>query len=168
MSIESLNDDPGAASADDARAILANFLATSQTAQAAAKSLRSGAEAAIRFADVEGEWRIRRDATGISLEQGKALDPDFELRLPPAAVHSVCARHDADIGDLGVTFFEHIVAKDPGRRIHVTVHSGLIKLTHRGWLGLLTRGGPKVILWLANRGLRGPGAVATALGRFQR
>jgi hypothetical protein len=72
------------------------------------------------------------------------------------------------MGDLGVMFFEHIVAKDPELKIHVTLRSGLVKLTGRGWLGLLARGGPTMLMWMTQRGLRGPGAIATALGRLKR
>lgn len=150
-------------------AALSSFLSNSSAAQAAATSLRPGAEVAITFTDVAGDWRIcRKDAAGLSLEPGKATDPDFELRIPPGAVNSICSRHDLDVGDLGVTFFEHIVGRDPELKIQVTLHSGLVKLTSRGWLGLLARGGPKVVIWMTQRGLRGAGAVATALGRLRR
>jgi hypothetical protein len=32
---------------------------------------------------------------------------------------------------------------------------------------LLTQGGSKILGWMAAKGLRGPGAVATALGRLR-
>ena len=38
----------------------------------------------------------------------------------------------------------------------------------RGWLGVLAAGGPKVIGWMAQKGLKGPGAVASALSRLKR
>ena len=159
----------GARSGERAHAVLSNFLSTSPAALAAASSLRVGAEAAITLTDVEGDWRIfRTEDSGILFESGKALDPDFDLRIPPAAIHSICSRHDSDAGDLGVTFFEHLVERDPALKITVKLHSGFIKLTSRGWLTLLARGGPKVVFWLANKGLRGPGGVATALGRLRR
>jgi hypothetical protein len=152
-----------------AHAALADFLLNSTAARAAATSLRAGAEVAIVFTDDAADWRIcRNDVSGITLEPVKATDPDFELRIPPGAVDSICSRDDADVGDLGVTFFEHIAVHDPDLKIHVTLHSGLIKLTSRGWLGLLTRGGPKVMVWMTKKGLRGPGAIATAIGRLKR
>jgi hypothetical protein len=37
-----------------------------------------------------------------------------------------------------------------------------------GWLGVLAAGGPKVIGWMAQKGLRGPSAVASALSRLKK
>ena len=150
-------------------AALATFLSNSPACRVAASALKAGAEVAVNLTDVDGDWRIWNDPeTGIALAPGKAKDPDFELRVPPRAGTAIYSRPNADIGDLGVMFFEHIVAKDPDLKIHVTLRSGLVKLTGRGWLGLLARGGPTVLMWMTKRGLRGPGAIATALGRLKR
>jgi hypothetical protein len=146
-----------------------HFLATSAACRVAASTLKSGAEVAITFTDVEGDWRVRKHPTsGISLELGKAVDPDFELRIPPQAGAAIYSRTDSDVGELGVTFFEHIATKHPDLRINLTLRSGLLKLTKRGWLALLTRGGPTVMMWMAKKGFRGPGAIATALGRVKK
>jgi hypothetical protein len=148
--------------------VLSEFLHSNAGAQRAAAALKSGAEVAIRFTNIPGDWRICVDDAGkLSFEPTKATDPDFELYLPPAAVQEISDRADADIGELGVTFFERIVTKEPHRRIGIKVHSGFVKLTRRGWLGVLALGGTKVMSWIAGRGLRGPGAVATALGRLK-
>src|SRR5919201_161795 len=74
----------------------------------------------------------------------------------------------ADVGDLGILFFQHIVAQDPQRKIGVKLHSGLIKLTMRGWVGVMMSGGGKVIGWLASKGLKGPSAIAHALSRLKK
>ncbi|HVI23687.1 MAG TPA: AAA family ATPase, partial [Myxococcales bacterium] len=73
-----------------------------------------------------------------------------------------------DVGDLGITFFQHIVAKDPAEKIQVKLHAGLLKLTMHGWLGVLAAGGPKVIGWMAQKGLKGPSAVAAAVSRLKK
>ena len=149
--------------------VLINFLAHGAACRTAASALRSGAEVAVTFTDMEGDWRIsHHPESGLTLEPGKALDPDFDLHIPPLAVQAICSRLESDVGELGVSFFEHLVAKDPQLRINVTVHSGMLKLTRRGWLTLLARGGPTVMMWMAKKGLRGPGSVATALGRLKR
>jgi hypothetical protein len=49
----------------------------------------------------------------------------------------------------------------------VKVHSGIVKLTRRGWLGVLSLGGPKLVMWMTGKGLRGPGAIANALSRLK-
>lgn len=148
--------------------LLARFLRESPAARAAAASLRSGAEVGVFFTNVAGEWRFYSEGGTPALERRKAQDPDFDLRLAPGAVKDICAQPDADIGDLGVAVFEHMVARDPERKIRVTLRSGLIKLTVRGWLSVLAQGGPKVVAWMARKGLRGPGAVAAALARLKK
>jgi hypothetical protein len=145
------------------------FLATSAACRTAAAALKTGAEVGLRFTDVEGDWRLCKANSGeIAFEAIKAVDPDFELIIPPRAGQAIYSRPEAEMGDLGVAFFEHITAKDSESRINVHLRSGLLKLTGRGWLGLLSRGGPPVMMWLAKKGLRGPGAIATALGRLRR
>ena len=167
-------DDPKSAAApashgQGSSAALQHFLATSAACRVAATTLKSGAEVGIIFTDVEGDWRLRKHATGdISLELGKAVDPDFELRIPPQAGAAIYSQTDSDVGELGVTFLEHIATKHPDLRINITLRSGLLKLTNRGWLALLARGGPTVMMWMAKKGFRGPGAIATALGRFKK
>ena len=153
---------------DRSDAVLAAFLERNPGARKAAGSLRGGAEVAIMFTDIPGAWRVFiNDVGGIGFEEQPAIDPDFELHVPPQALREICAGDAQDLGDLGVAFFEHLVAKEPERRIHATVHSGMVKLTRRGWLGLLTQGGTKVVMWMGRKGLRGPGAIAGALGRLR-
>jgi len=153
---------------DRSDAVLAAFLDRNPGAKKAAGSLRAGAEVAIMFTDLPGAWRVfLNEAGNIGFEAQAAADADFELHIPPQALREICAADAQDLGDLGVSFFEHLVTKEPERRIHATVHSGVVKLTRRGWLGLLTQGGTKVVMWMGRKGLRGPGAIAGALGRLR-
>jgi hypothetical protein len=147
--------------------MLARFLLASPVARKAASLLREGAEVAMAYTDVAGEWRFYINASGPAIESGKAQDPDFELRLTPAAVRSLCSMPDADLGEFGIAFFERIVSRDPDQKICVRPYSGLIKLTRRGWLNLLARGGPKLAVWMTRKGLRGTGDVVAALARFK-
>jgi hypothetical protein len=160
--------DEGTARDVDPEAILRAFLLSNSGAKTVARSLRSGAEVAISFTDRPGDWRLYPNAAGQAVfEPTKALDPDFELTIPPAAIWAICSRTESDVGELGVAFFEQIVTREQHLRIQVKVRSGVIKLTLRGWLGVLAEGGPKVAMWLAKRGLRGRGAIATALERLK-
>jgi len=84
------------------------------------------------------------------------------------AVTAIAAQPNADVGELGILFFQHIVASDPQSKIRVKLHSGLLKLTMRGWLGVMASGGGKVLGWMASKGLKGPSAIANALGRFKK
>ena len=152
----------------DSEAMLAAFLLSNSGAQIVARCLKPGAEVAISFTDRPGDWRLYPNEAGQAVfEPMKASDPDFELTIPPGAICVICSRTEADVGDLGVAFFNQIVAREPDLRIHVKVRSGVIKLTRRGWLGALAEGGPKVMIWMAKKGLRGRGAIATALERLK-
>ncbi len=147
---------------------LRRFFETSEASRRAASSLKKAAEVGVRFTDVPGDFRFHSVEGKPAFEAGKAMDPDFELTLAPGAVAAITAQPQADVGDLGVLFFQHIVAKDENEKIRVKLHSGLLRLTMRGWLGVLAAGGPKVIGWMAQKGLKGPSAVASALSRLKK
>ena len=134
----------------------------------AAASLKRAAEVGVSFTDVPGHWRFTSEGGKPLLAPGAAKDPDFELTLAPGAVRAICARADAEIGDLGILFFQQMIAQAPEDKIRVKLHSGLMTLTLRGWLGVLAHGGPRVVGWLAQKGLKGPGAVASAISRLRK
>lgn len=148
--------------------MLASFLTSNPGALRAAQSLRAGAEVGLSFPETDGSWRLLRAADGgLVLEPGEPVDPDFQLRIPAKAIEEFCASEAQDLGDLGVAFFELLASREPERRIEASFHSGLVKLTRRGWVSLLALGGSKVVMWMARKGLHGPGAVAGALARFK-
>src|SRR2546421_10403516 len=147
---------------------LARFFGTSEAARRAASSLRKAAEVGVRFTDVPGDFRFHSVDGKPAFEAGKAMDPDFELTLAPGAVAAITARPQADVGELGILFFQHIIAKEENEKIRVKLHSGLVRLTIRGRLGGLAAGGPKVIGWVAEEGPEGPSAVASALSRLKK
>ena len=147
---------------------LRRFFETSEAGRRAASSLNKSASVGVRFTDVPGEFRFHAQDGRPHFDAGKASDPDFDLTLAPGAVRAIAAKQEGDVGDLGITFFQHIVAKDPAEKIQVKLHAGLLKLTMHGWLGVLAAGGPKVIGWMAQKGLKGPGAVASALSRLKK
>lgn len=148
--------------------VLQRFFETSEAARRAASPLKKAAAVAVRFTDVPGEFHFKLIDGRPRFFEGRAEDPDFELTMAPGAVSAIAGQPDADVGDLGILFFQHIVAKDPQAKINVKLHSGLIKLTMRGWLGVMAQGGGKVFSWMAAKGLKGPSAVANALSRLKR
>ena len=148
--------------------LLRRFFETSAAGRRAAASLKKNATVGVRFTDVPGDFRFYAQDGKPHFDAGKASDPDFELTIAPGAVRAITAKPESDVGELGITFFQHIVAKDPAEKIQVKLHAGLLKLTMHGWLGVLAAGGPKVIGWMAQKGLRGPSAVASALSRLKK
>jgi hypothetical protein len=156
------------AAAQDSAEMMRQFFETSDAGRRAASSLKKAAAVGVRFTDVAGEFQFHVVSGEPRFEAGAAEDPDFELTLAPGAVRDICSKPHADVGDLGILFFQHIVAKDESEKIRVKLHSGVLKLTMRGWLGVLAAGGPKVIGWMAQKGLKGPSAVASAISRLKK
>src|SRR5438309_7403885 len=148
--------------------VLQRFFESSEAARRASSPLKKAAEVGVRFTDVGGEFHFKIIDGKPRFQEGKAADPDFDLTLAPGAVVAIAAQPNADVGDLGILFFQHIVAKDPQAKINVKLHSGLIKLTLRGWLGVMALGGVKVMGWLARKGLNGPSGIASALARLKK
>ena len=156
---------PPAQSSPDA---LTHFFAVSAAAKTAAASLKKAAEVGVHFTDAPGDYRFTVEDGTPRLLAGKAKDPDFELTFGPAASRALADRPNADVGDLGILFFQHMIASEADAKIRVKLHSGLMKLTLRGYLGVLAAGGSKVFGWLATKGLKGPGAVASALSKLKK
>jgi hypothetical protein len=154
--------------ADPSDVILTQFFETSSAARKAASPLKKSAEVGVTFTDVPGEFRFALVDGRPRLLREKAQDPDFILTMSPGAVAAIAAKPDDDVGDLGITFFQHMLAEKPEDKVRVKLHSGILKLTMRGYLGVLAAGGPKVVMWLAQKGLKGPGAVASAISRLRK
>ena len=160
--------DGSSAPVEPSNARLRRFFETSEAGRRAASSLKKAAEVGVRFTDVPGDFRFHAVDGRPVFESGKAMDPDFDLTLAPGAVAAITARPEADVGDLGILFFQHILAKDENEKVRVKLHSGLLRLTMRGWLSVLAAGGTKVVSWMAHKGLKGPSAVASALSRLKK
>ena len=148
--------------------VLQRFFESSESARRASSHLKKAAQVGVRFTDVPGDFHFKLVDGKPRFVDGQASDPDFELTRAPGAVSAIAAQPNADVGDLGILFFQHIVARDPQSKINVKLHSGLIKLTMRGWLGVMAAGGGKVMGWLATKGLKGPSAIASALSRLKK
>ncbi len=148
--------------------ILQRFFETSSAAKKAASSLGKAAEVAVTFTDLPGDFRFYIEAGKPRFSPGKASDPDFVLTMAPGAVAGIASKPDSDVGELGILFFQHILADKPENKVRVKLHSGLLKLTIRGYLGVLAAGGGKVVGWMATKGLRGPGAVSSAISKLKK
>ncbi len=148
--------------------VLQRFFESSESARKASAHLKKAAEVGVRFTDVPGDFHFKLVDGKPRFMSGASADPDFDLILAPGAVSAIAAQPNAEVGDLGILFFQHIVAQDPQSKIKVKLHSGLMKLTMRGWLGVMAAGGGKVMGWLAMKGLKGPSGIASALSRLKK
>ena len=168
MTTEQTSAPAAKATPEPSNVVLQRFFETSESARRAASSLKKAAEVGVRFTDVPGDFHFKSVDGKPRFVSGPAQDADFDLTLAPGAVVAIAAQPNADVGDLGILFFQHILSKDPNDKINVKLHSGLLKLTMRGWLGVVTQGGGKVMGWMASKGLKGPSAIASAVSKLKK
>src|SRR5436853_7631110 len=109
---------------DTSDQLLRRFFETSEAGKRAASSLKKAAAVGVRFTDVPGDFRFHAPEGKPRFEAGRADDPDFELTIAPGAVRAITAQPSADVGELGIVFFQHIIARDPAEKIQVKLHSG--------------------------------------------
>src|SRR3954453_13749375 len=128
MTTEQTTAPAATAAPEPSNVVLQRFFETSESARRAASSLKSAAEVGVRFTDVAGDFHFKSVDGRPRFVAGRAQDPDFDLTLAPGAVTAIAARPEADVGDLGILFFQHILSKDPNEKINVKLHSGLMKL----------------------------------------
>ena len=125
----------------DCAEMLRHLFETSEAGRKAAASLSSAASVAVRFTGLSGDFTFRAVNGLPRFEAAKADAPDFELTLPPGAVHDICRKTSAgDVGDVGVLSLEHVFTDEPDQKIQVKIHSGLLKLTIWGWLRVVLAG----------------------------
>src|SRR2546430_16273665 len=91
--------------------VLQRFFESSESARRASSHLRKAAEVGVRFTDVPGDFHFKLIDGKPRFMDGAAHDPDFDLTLAPGAVSAIAAQPNADVGDLGILFFQHIVAR---------------------------------------------------------
>src|SRR5947209_19826740 len=110
--------------------VLQRFFETSESARKAAAHLKAAAEVGVKFTDVAGEYRFTLVDGKPRFLDGRAKDPDFELTMAPGAVTAIASNPNADVGDLGILFFQHIIAQDPKSKSGGKLHSRLLKPHH--------------------------------------
>jgi hypothetical protein len=121
---------------------------------AAARSIADDATSRVFFTHRPGEaWRLERRRGETRLVRGPVADPDFCFRFPPGAIERLAGVRGG-IGQFAVELFTLIGEEDPALRIDFRIAAPFERLARRGYLGLLLRGGPRVIAFGAARGVR--------------
>ena len=92
--------------------------------------------------------------------EGKA---DFRLSFGNKALLAILESDSRDVGDFGVAFFKSLVQNDESLRINAKIFSGFFNLTRKGYLSLIPMGGPKVLKYLASKGVIGPLGIKKAI-----
>lgn len=120
----------------------------------AARSIADEATSRVYFTHRPGEaWRLEKRGGETLLLPGAGADPDFCFRFSPGAIERLAAV-GGGIGDFAVELLGLVVETDPALHVDLRIAAPFERLARRGYLGLLLRGGPRVLAFGAARGVR--------------
>lgn len=148
--------------------LLKEFFETHPAAARATGPLGKDAEVRVIFPEEPGDFRFVKRGKIATVEAAAAADPDFDLTLPRTALEEITGMSSDNLGEFAVAFFKCILADTPDRKVHVKLHSGLLKLTRRGYLKTMALGGPTVMMFLAKKGLKGPRGIKKAIDTLRK
>jgi hypothetical protein len=119
----------------------------------AASHIKDGAQSRVSFSHISGDfYMIRKDGKSLLLP-GEAKDPDFAFYFTPKAIERLAMVQGRDLADFAVELFDCIVSDDPELQVGLRILSSFPKLFWRGYVGLLMKGGPRVLSYGASRGV---------------
>lgn len=119
----------------------------------AAQPIQEGSESLVVFSHVEGVYHLHREGKKSLLLFGPPRDPDFGFRFTPKSIE-ILTSTKGDVGDFAVALFTLITHSDPDVRIGFRVYASFPRLLIRGYVQVLLRGGPKVLQYAAQNGVR--------------
>jgi len=119
----------------------------------AARPIAEGAQSLVVFSHAPGVYHLHREGGKSLLLYGPPQDPDFGFRFTPRAIE-LLTETEGDVGDFAVTLFTLITHPDPEVRIGFRIYAGFPRLIKRGYVQVLLRGGPKVLQYSAQKGVR--------------
>jgi hypothetical protein len=120
----------------------------------AARGISDASTSNVFFRHRPGEpFRLVRHAGESVLEPGRAADPDLAFCFAPAAIEALEATRGS-VGDFALALFRLMLDADPERRVELRVIASFVRLLRRGYVGLLLRGGPRLLRFGAAHGVR--------------
>jgi hypothetical protein len=112
---------------------------------AAARFIKDGCTSRVRFSHIPGVFHLLRKDGQSLLRQGHAADPDLAFRFTPRSIERLSAVQGTDLGDFGIELWDCASSDDPEVLVRVRVLVGFTKLLRRGYVGLMIKGGPRVL-----------------------
>ena len=140
---------------------LKKFFETSSVARKATRPLHDAAEVALQLDGGPANFKVQGGQARV--QEGPAVNPDFTLHLPDAAVQRITSLRSEDVGEFGVEFFKLVLEKDPALKAKVKIDAPTGQLLSHGYLGVLAQGGLKVTWWLLKNGVKNPKAAIDRL-----
>jgi hypothetical protein len=143
------------------RESLRRFFESALAARRATRLLARAARVGLALDDGPAHFTMESGAPEV--RDGPAEDADFTLTLPAAAVDRITGLGSADVGALGVAFFQLVRERDPAVKARIRIHASTARLVGHGYLGVLALGGAQVAWWLLRNGIRSPRAAIDRL-----
>lgn len=142
---------------------LKEFFEAREVCSKAAKPLRDSASAEIAIPVENKTYTFQRKDKKNVVSAGKPSDPDLYFALTPKALEELINYDSDEIGDWGVKVFSLIFTKDIEKKIVIKIKTGLLKLTFKGYLGIIPLGGAGLMKYLAKNGFSSLGKIKDAL-----
>jgi len=159
---------PGKSRGDPHVRRLAELFRAHPVWQEAARRLAPEALSSVYFRHRPGEaWRLVRRGDVTRLESGTASDPDLAFCFTPGAIEALAATRDG-VDAFALALFEAMLAEDPARRVELRVIAPFPRLLKRGYVGLLLRGGPRLLFFGARHGVRTLGQLRRLVETMRR
>ncbi|MGH0029139.1 MAG: hypothetical protein ACQGVC_05080 [Myxococcota bacterium] len=109
----------------------------------------------VYFTTRPGEaWHLALRGDHAELLPGRSADPDFVFRFAPGAVRRLAEEHDGLAG-FAMALFRAMESADPEEHVDLRVVAGFGRLVRRGYVKLVAAAGPRLLVFAAERGLRG-------------
>jgi len=147
---------------------LARLFAENPAWDEAARYLDPAATSDIYFSHEPGRvWHIERRAGVTQLLPGASERPDLVFRFSPHAVRELSREHDG-IAAFAIALFRLALAPDPDRGVRIRIVAPFIELTRRGYVKLLLAGGPSLLAFGVEHGVRGLADLRALVRRLRR
>jgi hypothetical protein len=147
---------------------LAELFRTHPIWREAAQRLSQDATSKVFFRHRPREaWRLVQCGGETLLEPGPAEDPDLAFCFSPAAIDAL-AETRGHVHDFALVLFRSMLDEDPDRRVAVRVIAPFARLLRRGYVELLLRGGPRLLRFGAEHGVRTLGQLRRLVSAARR
>jgi|GEM_PF-7128198 len=95
-----------------------------------------------------------------------AVPTDIDLLFTPGAIRRLSEQETDSIGDMGLLFLQLMASHDPEYDIVIkSINAGFLSFARKGYFSVVAAAGPKVLGFLAKKGLGNPAGLKRAIDR---
>ena len=91
---------------------------------------------------------------------------DIDLMFTPGAIRRLSEQQTDSIGDMGLLFLQLMASHDPEYDVVIrSINAGFLAFARKGYFNVVAAAGPKVLGFLAKKGLGNPAGLKRAIDR---